>query len=146
VRWCIFFASIQDGAIQSDQTGSYAALGVECPTLTREALIVVSNEIDFRHLWELYEDRLVADDEEVLLVHVPADHEGIGRLVAKSLPCLDIMVYPKGHFKQAYDPGFWTLDWAAWREESARWEPSEPWAPPDSSTRMTAHLLYPRHR
>ena len=80
---------------------SYAARAVECPSLAAEAFIVVSSEVDFRHFWELYKKRQVADDEEVLLSHVPVDQKRTGRLIAMLLPYLDIMVYPKGHFKQA---------------------------------------------
>jgi len=133
VRWCVFFASIQDGAIEPDPMGSYAALGVECPTLTGEAFIVVSSEGDFRHLWELYRERQVADDEEVLLIHVPVDQKRLTRLLL--LPCLDILVYPKGHFEEAYDPEFRPQyraapefrpqTWAAWNQERARWKPWE---------------------
>ena len=123
VRWCVFLASIQDGTVEPDPMGSYAALGVECPTLTGQAFIVVSSEGDFRHLWELYKERLVAGDEEVLLIHVPGDERRLTRLLL--LPCLSILVYPKGHYREAYDPEFRTLDWAAWNKERARWKPSE---------------------
>jgi len=47
VSWCSFLASIQDGTIEPAPMGSYAALGVESPSLTGEAFIVVSNEVDF---------------------------------------------------------------------------------------------------
>jgi hypothetical protein len=127
VKWCRLFASIQDGTIKPDPTGSYAALGVECPSLAGEAFIVVSSEVDFRHLWELYAQRRVADDEEVLLSHVPVDEKRLGRMIATLLPCLDIMVYPRGHLKQAYDPEFRPRSWAAWNRERARWRPSASW-------------------
>jgi len=125
VRWCNLFASIQDGTIEPTPMGSYAALGVECPSLTGEAFIVVSSEVDFRHLWELYKQRRVADDEEVLLSHVPVDEKRFGRLIGMLLPCLDIMVYPKGHLEEAYDPEFRPQYRAAWNQERARWRSSE---------------------
>jgi hypothetical protein len=127
VRWCSFLASIEDSTIKADQIGAYAALEVECPSLTGDAVIVVSSKADFRHLWELYKERRVADDEEVLLVHVPVDEKRTGTLIATLLPCLDIMVYPKGHFRQAYNPLFTPQSWAAWNQARARWSPSEPW-------------------
>jgi hypothetical protein len=125
VRWCRLFASIRGGMIKPAPMDAYAALGVECPSLIGEAFIVVSNEVDFRHLWDLYEQRRVADDEEVLLSHVPVDDKGFGRLMVMALPCLDIMVYPKGHFKEAYDPEFRPLSRPVWNTARARWKPWE---------------------
>jgi len=83
-----------------DPMGSYAALEVERPSLAGQAFIVVSNEVDFRHLWELYKQRRVADDEEVLLGYAPVDQKRLGRLMGVSLPCLDIMVYPKATLRR----------------------------------------------
>jgi len=126
VKWCSFFASIEDGTIKADPIGAYGALEVECPSLTGDAVIVVSSKADFRHLWELYKERQVADDEEVLLRCTPVDQKRFGRLIGVLLPCLDIMVYPKGHFRQAYNPRFRPQSRAAWNRARARWKPSEP--------------------
>lgn len=125
VRWCSFFASIEGGAIKADSPRAYAALEVECPNLTADALIVVTSKADFKHLWELYRVRQVADDEEVLLVYAPADQKRFWEQIRMLLPCLDIMVYPKGHYRQAYSPGFKPRDWAAWYRPKARWQPFE---------------------
>jgi hypothetical protein len=127
VRWCNFFASIEDGTIKADPIGAYAALEVECPSLTGDAVIVVSSKADFRHLWELYKERQVADDEEVLLSYAPADQKRLWEPIRMLLPCIDIMVYPKGHLKQAYDPKFKPQSWAAWNQEGARWRPLDLW-------------------
>jgi hypothetical protein len=127
VRWCNFFASIEDGTIKADPIGAYAALEVECPGLTVDAVIVVSSKADFRHLWELYKERQVADDEEVLLTYAPADQKRFWEPVRMLLPCLDIMVYPKGHLKQAYSPEFRPRSWAAWYRARARWRPFDLW-------------------
>ncbi|MDM8000021.1 MAG: hypothetical protein QUS33_08485 [Dehalococcoidia bacterium] len=140
VRWCSFFATIEDGAIEADPEGAYAVLGVESPALSDEAIIVVSSKTDFRHLWELYRERRVADDEEVLLIYSPADPKRVWEPLRRGLPCLDIMVYPKGHCREAYDPQFVPRSWAAWHRERARWKPFQTAmesAPP-------AHLCSPR--
>ena len=126
VRWCSFFASIEDGAIKADPTGAYAALEVESPSLIGDAVIVVSSKADFRHLWELYKERQVADDEEVLLTCAPVDQKGSWGLIRMLLPCLHIMVYPKGHLKEAYDPKFRPHSRAAWNQARARWSPFDP--------------------
>jgi len=56
-----------------------------------------------------------------------------------SLPCLDVMAYPKGHLKEAYDPEFRPLSRAAWKtQERARGKPSEPWELKDSTCRTGA--------
>jgi hypothetical protein len=123
VRWCSFFASIENGTIKADPVGAYAALEVECPSLSNSALVIVSAKADFRHLWELYRERQVADDEEVLLSYAPGDQKRFWEPIRMLMPCLDIMVYPRGHFKQAYSPGFRPKSWAAWNRERARWRP-----------------------
>ena len=92
VRWCSFFASIENGTIKEAPIGAYAALEVECPSLTGDAVIVVSSKADFRHLWELHKERQVADDEGVLLTCAPVDQKGSWGLIRMLLPCLDIMV------------------------------------------------------
>jgi hypothetical protein len=128
VRWCSFFASIEDGMVKLDEPGAYAALVVESPSLTGEALIAVSSKADFRHLWELYKERQVADDEEVLLFHNPLGKKRLGKLgkLMKSfLPCLDILVYPKGHLEEMYDITLHPPNAIAWFRDRAKWVAAE---------------------
>ncbi len=126
VKSCHFVASIENGVVKAAPVGAYGVLVVECPNLTGEALIMVSQKVDFKHLWELYKERQVADDEEVLLGYAPVGERGLGRLVRMFLPCLDIMVYPRGHLEEIYDPKFKPQSGADWYRVRARWKPSEP--------------------
>jgi hypothetical protein len=106
----------------------YALLTVECPKLPGEASILVSNRVDFKHLWELYEERKVGDDEEVLLFYNPLGKKRLGKLgkMMKSfLPCLDILVYPKGHLEEMYDRTFHPPNAIAWFRDRAKWVAAE---------------------
>jgi hypothetical protein len=106
----------------------YALLTVECPKLPGEASILVSNKVDFKHLWELYEERRVGDDEEVLLFYHPLGKKRLGklgRLMKSFLPCLDILVYPKGHLEEMYDKTFHPPNAIAWFRDRAKWEAAE---------------------
>jgi hypothetical protein len=128
VKSCHFFASIENGTVKAPPVGAYAVLVVECPkcpSLTGEALVMVSHKVDFKHLWELYKQRQVADDEEVMVGYGPVGERGLGKLFRTFLPFLTIWAVPKGHFDELYDPAFkpTTTDWYRNR---AKWTASEP--------------------
>ncbi len=106
----------------------YAMVTVECPGLPCDASILVSHKVDFCHLWELYEERKVQDDEEVLLFYDPVGKKRLGRLLRSVLPCLAIYVYPKGHLEEIYDPDFHPQSAEAWFRYRAKWEASEGYA------------------
>jgi hypothetical protein len=55
----------------------------------------VTHKKDFTHLWELYVDRHVSENEEVELQYLPQD-KGLLRLFRNVLPRLLIKVRPKG--------------------------------------------------
>ena len=124
VKSHLFVASMQDSKVKAPPVGAYAALEVECAEPTGDALIMVSHKLDFKHLWELYKERKVLDDEEVLVAYAPVGR-GIGRAARMFLPCLDIMVYPKGWLEEACDPTFKPKNTAEWFQERARWRPND---------------------
>jgi hypothetical protein len=123
------FASIADRRVNQPLVPFlYALLTVECPKLRGEASILVSNRVDFKHLWELYEERRVGDDEEVLLFYNPLREKRLGKLgkrMKSFLPCLDILVYPKGHLEEMYDKTFRPPNAIAWFRDRAKWVAAE---------------------
>ena len=83
--------------------GPYAVLTVESPSLKLRAMISVVHRLDFRNLWEIYEQRRVAAEEEVLLGYMP--YAGfLGPLLRPFLPRLHLLIYPKGALEFFSDP------------------------------------------
>ncbi len=82
----------------------YAYLFVDCPTFKREntdILMPVLHRIDFSHFWELYKERGVTSDEEVVVSYIP-HKKGARKFLGKILPHLFIEVRPKGSLDEIY--------------------------------------------
>jgi hypothetical protein len=81
----------------------YALLKVESPKL-EEAVMPVAHREDFRKLWQIYRQRGVTAEEEVLLTYYPR-YKGLLRL-ANALAHLRkfaISIYPKGSLEKMYE-------------------------------------------
>lgn len=46
----------------------YAAIDIEAPPLSEPTIGYISHKLDFLHLWQAFNDRGVADDEEVIVI------------------------------------------------------------------------------
>jgi hypothetical protein len=81
----------------------YAYLFVDCPNFKRETdiLMPVLHRTDFRHFGELYKERGVMSDEEVVVSYVP-HKKGARKFLGKILPHLLIEVRPKGSLDEIY--------------------------------------------
>jgi hypothetical protein len=112
------FSVIVSGKIKLDKlTRSYAFLLIELPKiekieLPREAFMPVVNRDDFRRLWEVYKERGVRSEEEVIIFHETFYRNSI---LSNFMARLHIYIYPKGHFEQMQDPNLEpegsTLEW-----------------------------------
>ncbi|RLC93383.1 MAG: hypothetical protein DRI39_05860 [Chloroflexi bacterium] len=74
----------------------YASLLVECPALQTPASMPVTNKDDFRNLWEVFRQRGVGDDEEVLVFYEPFYSSGLLRPLSALKPRLYIYICPNG--------------------------------------------------
>jgi hypothetical protein len=54
-------------AVALDKTAPYASIKFECTRLSHEATGFITHQLDFLHLWSAFEERGVADDEEVIV-------------------------------------------------------------------------------
>ena len=63
--------NIENRKVKSHSLGPYAFLAVESPKLNSEALLPVGHRVDFQNLWEVFKERGVAEDEEVLVFYAP---------------------------------------------------------------------------
>jgi hypothetical protein len=105
----------------------YALLKVESPKLPQEATMPVVHRLDFKNLWEIFKQRGLGEEEELLVFYVPFFEKGLKKLFSKGMPKLHFYIYPKGRLEQIYDPTFEkSLDGEAWRQwikPIAKWVP-----------------------
>ena len=99
------FAHIENGKIKDfSKFMPYAYLFVDCPAFRRkdnDMLMPVLHRIDFSHLWELYKERGVKSDEEVIVSYIP-HKKGLRKFLGKTQPHLLIEVRPKGSLEEIY--------------------------------------------
>lgn len=117
------FALVEQGKIKSPSTLlPYASLLVESPILPNEATLPVVHKVDFRNLWEVFKERGVKPEEEVVVFYAPS--RGI---LSTLKPKLHIYIYPKGHQEKIHNPkfesGLDTKTWRKWIKPIAEWHP-----------------------
>jgi hypothetical protein len=106
VRKFLPIASIENNKIKRPTISMpYAVLSVECPSLKdkyADIYLNVENKMDFRHLWELYQERKVGELEEVIVSYSPIGLKWLWR----AFPYLHIRVKPIGCLKEIYQGNF----------------------------------------
>jgi len=128
------FAVIEAGKIKDiSKFMPYAALSVESPRLPGEATMYVTHKLDFRHLWDVFQQRGVKAEEEVLIAYVPQKR----KFLSGAWASLYIYVFPKGHLEEMHDKNFRPSNYEAWLMPIAEWEPTDIVAPnQESATSM----------
>ena len=127
-------AIIEAGKIKAQSRAMpYALLSVESPELPpelpKELSMPVSNKVDFLNLWEVFQQRGVNADEEVLVAHVSFYHNWLLKLLLSPfMPWLHIYIFPKGHLEEACDPNFHSNNLREWFTPIARFRPKN-WQP-----------------
>jgi len=127
-------ATLKGGRI-TNNTGlaPCCVLTVESAQLPRETLMPVLHREDFRNLWELFQQRGVNAEEEVIISYMPVSQRGVLRFVRASKPSFHIFVFPKGQLEKIYDAGFRPnaselLAWLEGNKPIAQWHPKY-WQP-----------------
>jgi len=120
-------ARVEAGKIKDTMSAlPYGTLLVESPKLPKEAYLHVVHKDDFRTLWEVFRERSVGCEEEVIVFYVPFYKEGLKTLLSAVMPRLHVYIYPKGHLEEIYDPNS-TVD-QFFRKPIAQYEPKY-WKP-----------------
>jgi hypothetical protein len=122
---------IENGKIKEDaKLMPYASLRVYDPDFKcegRELLLPVLHRLDFQHLWEVYKERGVTPEEEVLVIYEPPS--GAKALLGKIFPHLRIRVNPGGSMEYSYRAMMnknQHIDWDEYDERTrtiAEWDP-----------------------
>ena len=120
------FAVVESGKVKRTQPIlPYASLLVDLPklqdaNLPREASLPVAHKDDFLRLWEVFNQRGVHPEEEVIVYYEPFYRS---RFLSRFAPRLHIYIYPKGHHDQTYDLDFRPKSYEAWFQEIGKWVP-----------------------
>ena len=100
-------AKVESGKVKDAIPGlHYGSLNIELPRtkeLPSEAVMPVTHKLDFRNLWEVFKERGLGQDEEVLVVYSPAGQSKLGRILSGGLPKLIIRIYPRGSLEKIND-------------------------------------------
>jgi hypothetical protein len=117
-----------DGEVQSiDKTTPYASITLECEKLGKDIRGYITHKIDFKHLWTAFRERMVKEDEEVIIIWTRKHYKAGVKYVSAFMPKLWVMVCAKGAFdlmtNDDYKPELTGLE---------RWEAQKPiiqWKP-----------------
>ena len=110
-----------------DKTTPYASITMECKKLEKNIRGYITHKMDFEHLWAAFKDRIVKEDEEVIIYWTKKHYKGSAKLFSAFMPRLWVMVCPKGAFELIIN-----LDYKPELTGEARWNAMKPiidWKP-----------------
>lgn len=99
-------AEIKNGKVSSlSSTTPYASIHFECRKLPQIATGYITHKTDFTHLWKVFKERTVRQDQEVLFFWSKKHYRSYAKLFSVFLPRMRVMVCRKGAY-QLHDPSF----------------------------------------
>jgi hypothetical protein len=88
-----------DGKVKSiDKVTPYASITMECEKLGKNIRGYITHEIDFKHLWAAFRERMVKEDEEVIIIWTRKNYKTGVKYVSAFMPKLWVMICAKGAF------------------------------------------------
>jgi hypothetical protein len=84
----------------------YASIEIESPALAEPTTGFITHKLDFQHLWQAFNVRGVADDEEVLVFWRKSSLRRPARWFSRNMPGLIVWVCPRHAYDIATDPNF----------------------------------------
>jgi hypothetical protein len=98
---------IREGKIIADKADPYASVILECKKLPETIKGYITHKIDFRHLWEVFKERTVKENEEVIIFWTKKHYKIKWLRYFRSFPELRVDIYRKGHLEFLADPKNW---------------------------------------
>jgi len=97
-----------EGTEVKSSSGSlpYAAIEIESRILDEPTTGFITNKLDFRHLWEAFNVRGVAENEEVLVIWNKSHLRRGTRWLARTMPGLVVWICRKPAYELINDPTF----------------------------------------
>ena len=107
VKQFIPVATIENNKVRAKPWIPYAIVSIVSPKLSARTDLPISHRVDFVHLWEAFNIRKIADNEEVLIHWSRHHHRGLLGLFKMFLPHIHLMICPKGSYEKMSDPNWW---------------------------------------
>ena len=98
LRWTAL-ATIEMGKVKATSGMPYALLSVETPLIRGQGTLPVAHRLDFSTALEIFENRQVGEQEEILVIYARASG-----LFSTFKPRLHFYAHIKGHLEEIYDP------------------------------------------
>ena len=98
----------RDGKVHAvDKTSPLACVTIECRRLGKNLTGYITHTVDFRNLWEAFEETRVNEDEEVLIIWTKEHYRyRLMKFLSPLFPKLLVMVCPKGAYELMVDNGY----------------------------------------
>lgn len=84
----------------------YAAIDIESPALPEPTTGFITHKLDFRHLWEVFNVRGVAHDEEVIVIWNKSNLRRGTKWLSRSMPGLIVWICRKPAYELMTDRTF----------------------------------------
>jgi CheY-like chemotaxis protein len=101
------YGCIKEGKIAAGKTGPYASVILECKTIKGTITGHITHRIDFSHLWKVFEERTVQENEEVISIWTKQHYKIKLLKHFRNFPKLWVMVRRKGFFEFFTAPDNW---------------------------------------
>lgn len=92
--------------ISASKSEPYACITFECTGLSEQATGYITNRADFLNLWRAFNERGVAEDEEVVVSWNKSNLKRYARLLRALMPGLVVMLCRKDSYRLMSDPSF----------------------------------------
>ncbi len=97
--------SIEDRKVTHfDNQMPYAYVTLECKKLLQQEKGAIFHKVDFLNLWNVFKERGVSEDEEVLLFWSKKHYKWYAKIFSLFMPKLRVMVCKKSTFDLMSDP------------------------------------------
>ena len=107
IQFTALAGRVEGGEVKSfSKSDPYASIEIESSQLAEPTTGFVTHKDDFRNLWYVFNVRGVADDEEVIVFWRKSALKGAARSMSRTMPGLQICVYPKHAYELMADPNF----------------------------------------
>jgi hypothetical protein len=84
----------------------YATIELESRLLTEPVRGFITHKLDFLHLWQAFEVRGVADDEEVIVIWNKSELKAGFRWFSRAMPGLRVWLCRQHSYELMNDPSF----------------------------------------
>ncbi|WP_157123708.1 hypothetical protein [Allosphingosinicella indica] len=100
-----FGARIADGKfVEVGTCRPYAIVSLECRKLPVGTVGCITHKLDFAHLWAVFRERGIGDDEEALIFWTRRNLKPVAKAVSLFMPKLWVMIWTRGAYERETDP------------------------------------------